>query len=87
MKAAKKFKVSNELIFYTTMLIIPIIMFIILNIVTNFEYILLSVREYNAEKNAFEIVGFKNFELILKELSLTESVLRSSLMNSIELWV
>lgn len=86
MKAIKKFKISNELIFYTTMLIIPIIMFIILNIVTNFEYILLSIREYNADTNAFEWVGFKNFEQILKELSLTESVLRLSLIKSIELW-
>lgn len=76
----------NQLIFYVSMLIIPIFMFIILNIVTNIEYLLLSVREYNPETNGFDWVWFKNFATVIKELTMKESVLRSSLIHSVELW-
>ncbi len=86
MKKLKKRNDSNQLIFYITMLIIPVIMFIILNIVTNIEYILLSFREFNATTQKFDWVGFKHFETVLKQFTLEESVLRSSLFNSLELW-
>ena len=87
MKQMKKKRVDvNQLIFYISMLIIPVLMFIILNIVTNVEYILLSIREFNPATNNFDWVWFKHFDTIIKELTMEESVLRNSFMHSLELW-
>ncbi len=86
MKNAKKKSDVNQLTFYILMLVIPIFMFIILNIITNIEYILLSFREFNSQTNSYNWVGLQHFENVVKQFTLQESVLRSSMLNSLELW-
>ena len=87
MKATgKKIKISNQLVFYVSMMIVPILMFIVLNIVINVEYVLLAFREYNPLDNTYSLVWFKNIGRVIKEFLLEESVLRTSFFNSIVLW-
>ena len=82
----KKFKITNELVFYCTMLAIPIFMFVVLNIVINIEYLLLSFREYNPLNNTYSWVGFDNFTRVIRQFSLEESTLRTAFYNSLELF-
>lgn len=86
MKKIKNKSDINQLIFYVSMLVIPIFMFIILNIVTNIEYVLLSFREFNTETKSYDWVGFKHFETVIRQFTLKESVLRDSLLHSLEIW-
>ena len=87
MKAKEnKIKISNQLIFYVSMMTVPILMFIVLNIIINVEYVLLAFKEYNPLDNTYSFVWFKNFGRVLKEFALEESVLRTSFFNSVVLW-
>ena len=81
----KKAKDTNQLIFYITMMIIPIFMFIVLNIFTNIEYFMLSFREYNPISGTYSWVWLKNFERVIRDFFLEESILRTSFYKSLVL--
>ncbi len=64
-KKNKRINEMRDLIFYSAFIAIPLGMFLVLNILINFNSILLAFQEITAEGTSF--VGFKNFKTVITD--------------------
>lgn len=88
----KKKKNWKEIGFITSIVIFPIIQFLIFYIVVNFNSILLSFQEYTISINYLEpdkisFVGFKNYEKVLSDLFSPKGGLLLMAKNSLIVYV
>ena len=65
----------GELLFLTLALALPLLQFIIFYLVVNFNSILLSFQEYQAD-GTFKIIGFQNFQNVITDLVTDELTLK-----------
>lgn len=76
---------KNKLIFYCTMVVLPILQFLIFYMYINFQSFALAFQKYSFEAGGYIFSGFEQFVQIFKDFQ-TEKVLRSSVINSLTLF-
>lgn len=69
---AKRIDGKRDLIFYISLVVLPIIQFCIFYIYVNFNSILLAFQDYNIFKNEKTFVGFVNFKTAAEKLFATK---------------
>ena len=77
---------TQQLIFYCTMIALPILQFLICYVYVNARSFTLGFQEYSYNTNSFHFVGFKNFKQIFSDFQ-TEKYLRDTIWNSLELFL
>ena len=60
---------TGNLIFYTLMMALPVIQFVIMYIGVNANSILLSLKEYNLDTGTYDWMGFQNFVEAFEEIA------------------
>lgn len=78
-------KERNRLIFYVTILSVPVLQFIVLYIIVNANSIFLAFQKMDYYGGGYEFVGFNNFADVFRDLR-TQPVLQYSLRNSLILF-
>ena len=76
----------NKMIFCITMLVLPILQFLIFYVYVNLRSFALGFQEYSYATGKFEFVGVQNFKQIFKDFQTTVA-LRSSVTNSLTLFL
>ena len=82
-KKRKKLKRrTKRLIFYTLLIILPLIQFCIFYIGVNFSSIMLAFKKFSAETNRYVFAGFTNFVKIYNDWN-SSPMLAVALKNSL----
>lgn len=76
---------KNKLIFYCTMVVLPVLQFLVFYLYINFQSFMLAFQEYSLDAGGYIFAGMENFLQIFEDFQ-TEKVLRSSIMNSLTLF-
>jgi len=77
---------KNQLIFYCTMVALPVAQFLIFYMYINFRSFALAFQDYSLDSGSFFFTGFSNFEKIFKDFQ-TMRYLRASIENSLSLFI
>lgn len=77
---------KNKLIFCITMLILPILQFLVFYIYVNLRSFVLGFQEFSYTTGKFEFVGLQNFKQIFQDFK-TVVTLRASVKNSLTLFI
>ena len=77
---------TSELIFYISLIALPILQVLIFYIYVNINSFTMSFKTYNTLKDEFEWAGLVNFERLWYELTQT-SILRDAFFNSLLVWL
>ena len=76
---------KNKLIFYCTMIALPLLQFFVFYIYINFRSFALAFQEYSQETGLYNPAGFKNFVQIFADFK-TVNYLKASVVNSFTLF-
>ena len=77
---------KNKLIFYYSMVILPLLQFLIFYVYINFQSFVLGFQEYSFETGEYFFAGIKNFKQIFSDFQ-TLSYLQNSVTNSLTLFI
>ena len=77
---------TSELIFYISLITLPILQVLIFYFYVNINSFTMSFKTYDTLKNKFEWDGLVNFERLWTELVKT-SILRDAFFNSLMVWL
>lgn len=86
-KSSKTNKSKSALIFYTSLLIIPCVQFLIFWVGVNLNSILLAFKDYNKFTGEYAWVAFKNFSTVWANLVSEGGILGIALKNSIVVYL
>ena len=76
----------KRLIFYSLMIALPLLQFLIFYVFVNFNSIILSFKEYDLFTETYSFAGFKNYQRFFIELTSVQKI-TESLKNSLLLYV
>ena len=76
----------NKLIFCITMLVLPVLQFLVFYMYVNFRSFALGFQEFSYDTGEYVFVGWKNFKQIFQDFQ-TVRTLRSSVKNSLTLFL
>ncbi len=74
----------GEYIFYWSLLILPLLQFLIFYVAVNANSFLLAFKRYDSEGFNFEWAGFDNFSLMFERLSMKGSMLQNAVGTSVK---
>lgn len=77
----------RETIFYTAIVVLPLLQFAVFYIYANLNAFLMAFERYNLLEGKMVWVGLQNFEEVVRDLSTPNSMLQQSLKTSIILFV
>lgn len=76
----------NQLVFYTCMLALPVLQFLVMYVYINFSSFAMAFQEYDYDLGYYTWHGFENFKNIFSDLK-TETVFSHALSNSLLVFV
>lgn len=76
----------NQLVFYTCMLALPVLQFLVMYVYINFSSFAMAFQEYDYDLGYYTWHGFENFKNIFSDLK-TEAVFSHALSNSLLVFV
>ena len=76
---------KNKLIFYCTMVVLPVLQFLVFYLYINFQSFALAFQEYSFDAGGYIFAGFKHFGQIFQDFQ-TDQTLHSSMINSLSLF-
>ncbi len=81
-----KSKKRNKLVFYTLLLIFPMVQFLIFYVYVNFNSILLSFQKWDVDNAKFVFLGFDNFSNVINDL-LHDPDMKLATVNSFKIYL
>ena len=84
-KASMQTMKKTKLIFFCTMVALPVLQFLVFYLYINFQSFALAFQEYSFDEGGYVFAGIKNFGQIFQDFQ-TDKILRSSIINSLSLF-
>ena len=86
LKGGKRTKKASELIFYSCVVALPFMHFLLFFLYVNFDTIAMSFQQYDYETNRFFGFSFTNYIDVFKSVVSDSGVLNYALKNTMILW-